>query len=298
MIPSTPEPDPLKPAPAAAEPDAATATRDDLVWHQPGDRWAHRRLEPRGLAIIWSAFLFFLTITIFAGAPLLQSSATEHARFNARLMLQALTIGVVILWPLLRLSQATPIRGFTGGGGRDAGIVGDLLVILAPAQAIIWPQATPLLAGWPRDVVACAACWIAAWALVVGGVLALALRPRSVEDLRAHRPDTRPRWAWMLLVIAASLVGAVVSLIASPKPQTSIDAGARRVFNAAWMWSPFTGVAEIARDRAWTGRAAKVSPGHWRATGLVVLAALPIWAFALIRAGPRHPGRVARASLG
>ncbi len=265
--------------------DAAPA-RDDLVWQHPGDRWAHRRLEPRGLAIIWSAFLFFLTITIFAGAPLLQSSATEHARFNARLMLQALTVGVVILWPLLRLSQATPIRGFSGGGGRDAGIFADLLVILAPAQAIIWPQATPLLAGWPRDVVACAACWIGAWALVVGGVLALALRPRSVEDLRAHRPDPRPRWAWMLLVIAVTLAGAMVPLAVKPGPGPA----ARRGFNAAWMASPFTGVAEIARDRSWTGKSAQVSRGHWRATGLVALTSSPLWALALAKAGPCRPG--------
>jgi hypothetical protein len=248
------------------------------------DPWAHRRVEPRGLAILWSTYLFFLTITIFAGGPLILSGSVESSRAKARLMLAAVAIGVAVLWPLLRLSQTRPIRGEPGGGTRDAGTIADWLVLMAPAQAVIWPQGTKLLAGWPLSVVGAVSAWIAAWGLLVGAFIAIALRPSTRTSLAraddASISDEGLRAAWMALLLALGGIGGLAVLV-----EPAMIEGSLALFRPAWMFSPVTGIYELTLDRSWNGSPAVVTASHWWAIAVVALVSIPVWAWAWISAG-------------
>lgn len=257
----------------------------------PKDPWSHRRVEPRGLAILWSTYLFFLTITIFAGTPMLAGASPETSRLKARLMLAAVAIGITVLWPLLRLSQTRPVRGRPGGGMRDAGMLADWVVLMAPAQAVIWPQGTALLAGWPIDVVGCASAWIAAWGLLVGALLAIAMRPAPPHGPSERRDSEWHRATWMLGFVALTTLG-LVGVALDPALAVSSDDSPRR-FLASWMFSPVTGVFEITRDRAWTGVPAAIVAGHWWSAAAVAALSIPVWIWAWIDAGPQ-PSRPSR----
>src|SRR4051812_12259845 len=99
----------------------------------------------------------------------------EVYRPIARVMLALLGLGIAVLWPMARLSQDFPDHP-VGWSGRDTAIV------LTPAQAVIWPQWW--LAGWPLTVVAAVSVFVAAWTILVGGLLALAI---SGSGARAGR---------------------------------------------------------------------------------------------------------------
>lgn len=257
--------DAVAPAPDDAPPpdyaDTAEPARPDLdLFGNPppkGRDWSHRRGEPRIFAFCWTLYLLLATVAAFwaVGAP--GGHDPLAMRPAARSLLAAITVGAALLWPMTRLSQTAPSER----PGRVAKAVGqDVLVLLVPAQAVIWPQIA--MAAWPVPVVAALAASIAAWTLLVGAVLALGL---SIP--RVHRA-----W-WMLLVVAIAGAGPLVAL----GPLGGLAHG-NDAFDWWWMTSPLTSGFEIARDRAWTGAAAAVQPGHWRAIALVAWIALIGWA--------------------
>ncbi|QKK07797.1 MAG: hypothetical protein HND58_06155 [Planctomycetota bacterium] len=67
-----------------------------------------------------------------------------------------------------------------------------MMVLLIPAQAVIWPQIA--MSAWPVPVVAALAASLAVWTLVIGGVLATGLNMAG--------PGSGRGW-WMLVVVAA-----------------------------------------------------------------------------------------------
>ena len=90
-----------RPDPEAPQPDL------DLFGRAPtGHRdWAHRRREPRGLALLWTVYLMLATVVsllpmVWAG----QLSGSVY-RPAARTMMVLVMFGVVVLWPVWRASQ-------------------------------------------------------------------------------------------------------------------------------------------------------------------------------------------------
>lgn len=248
-------------APLGVEPE-----RDILGKPAPNGSWAHRRGEPRVFAFGWTAILLLATAATLFASGLGWVFSDEAFRANAQRLMLVLVLATTVLWPMLRLSQARPACG----GPRA--VIGDLPVVLIPMQAVIWPQALPP-AAWPASVTAAVALTLAAWACIVGALLAAALGPgragASAREAVAPKDDLRPgaRTLWMAVTIGVATLGMAPALTLAP---TGPDAPPTRPL---WLLSPFTGVYELTRDRSWTGQHTMVTPAHWRAVGMTWAAA-------------------------
>lgn len=235
--------------PEIAAPAAGRGIEKDIFGREPVGHpdWSHRRGEPRVFALIWMLYLMGVTITMFASFMHAQSISQSVTRPAAQRMILATMLGVTLLWPAIRMSQRparAPVRS----------VLRDLFVILVPAQAVIWPHAMGVLAGWPIVLLLALACSFGAWSLVVGGLIAF-------SDATRRRI---PGWVWMGLVLAVGL-GAPLLAIASG------DAGVPRPDSArpGWMLSPATTVLELTRDRSAGGPLRPVFREHWRLIGAV-----------------------------
>lgn len=270
MTPAEPQTDA---APAAAWRPAVVLPPSAVALGKGYDRWAHRRGEPRLFVLLWTSYLFAATILTLASVGGAGYVPPEVYRTAARILLVLLVAGMTVVWPMIRLSQASPERG------GFAPTVQDLLIVLAPAQAVVWPQW--LLAGWSLEVVGALSAMLAAWGLLAGSVLALVLSMRPA--------GAGARVAWMVFFVALTLAGSLPALLERADSLPDASSSGR----AAWMLSPVTAVYEITRDRAWTGRVAEVGPVHWIAAAWTAGASLPIWAVAASWSrGRRSPDRL------
>lgn len=251
----------------------------DLFGHAPRGRrdWSHRRGEPRVFALLWTMFL-----TVIATGTLMRAAVGGRLdvtvyRGALRGMLLVVVTGIVVGWPLLRLSQARP----RGGGVRST--LKDVLILLVPLQAVLWPQA--ILAHWPASVVAGVDGLMAVWALMCGGVVAIALGGRSEDpeglpDAEVSRPDPgRGRTGAMAIVVGLGAIGGASAFVLDTALRDEAADG-----GAWWMMlSPHTGIAELTRDWSAWGEAARTSSGlFWMLTGQLV-AGLMLWGVALGR---------------
>lgn len=224
------------------------------------DKWAHRRVEPRGLALLWTTYLLAVTLVCFGPPAALGGLDQLAGRYASRELLVLAAIGITVLWPLIRLSQVIPAEG-----GLHATLK-DLFVIAVPAQAVVWPLT--LLAMWPLSVAAAMGFVLLAWTFLIGGLLAAALgNPSSTPAAHTFR-----RLVWMGFFLAVPAVGPVV--VASLPVVTSEHA------DTPAMLSPVTAVLEVGRERFWSGRAAAVLPEHWVAIGVTFLVGVGVWLFA------------------
>lgn len=147
------------------------------------DRWAHRRAEPRTLAFLWAMYiltagLLTIGVLLFRGPwALLDKDVYQYA---ARTMLLCVALGLGVLWPMVRLSQSVPLRERASGA-----ILKDMLVLLPPAQAVVWAQAAAR-AGWAIDLIAAMALSLMVQPMLVGAALAVILRQRTpLSELQA-----------------------------------------------------------------------------------------------------------------
>lgn len=226
---------------------AARATRvdRDVFGRPPRGRpdWSHRRGEPRVFALLWMCYLMGATATMFAALSDAFFVSPAVTRPAGRGMLVAAAAGVAFLWPAMRLSQRPAERPV-------AFVLRDLFVLLLPAQAMVWPHALKELGDWPLPVLGALSACLAAWALLVGGLIALADSGRFAG---------RWRGLWMagvvLVCTAAPAWGAAFGVV-GPRP-----AGAAR---AGWMLSPFTAVLELTRPASGPGGVTPITGTHCR----------------------------------
>jgi hypothetical protein len=235
------------------------------------DRWAHRRGEPRVFVLLWTTFLFTATLLTLTGVGLGGYVTADVYRPAARMLMLTVAAGIALLWPMIRLSQDTPAHA------PAAATAQDVFIVLLPTQAVIWPQYW--LAGWPIPVLLAISALLTAWALVVGGVLALALGRLAGAGHAARA------W-WMVGLLVLTTWGALGAFL-DRGDQPGMPSNRGRV---AWMLSPLTGVAELTRDRSWTGRPAAVYREHVLAILWTAGIAAPLWVAAASRRG-RSPVR-------
>jgi hypothetical protein len=276
-FPSQPSPagasfEPLDPSAAdpSAAPEPPPPPRTRRVKPDP---WAHRRGEPRIFAFVWTVYLFLATAATMLSTVAKGFPGPEVMRPAARVLLLTVALGVAIVWPLIRLSQArdrSPVSA----------TVQDLFVVLIPVQAVVWPQTLWWLAHWPASVVAGEAALLGAWSLVVGGMLALALAG-------PERAGTSLRWGWMALLVALVGLGALPALAGAGPAPGGGDVLVREM-RPAWMLSPFTAVLELSRDRSWSGLPPRPVEGHWLMILATTLAAAPLWLAASLRSQATH----------
>src|SRR5688572_24541171 len=129
---------------------------------------AHRPpplLLPRGLIFLSSLWLIgSWIIAIGIRAPVQPSSASYTP--SVRLMLFCVTTGLMIGWPLLRLSQPRPPYPV-----RQTLL--DLMVLLGLVQVVVWPLR--LVTNWTPLRTAAIDATLAGWVMIAGAVVAAAI---------------------------------------------------------------------------------------------------------------------------
>ncbi len=130
----------------------------------PDDPWAHRKGEPRPLALMWAVYISVSAgLTIFAVSFLTVPSHDQFA-YACRALFVMLAIGACVLWPMVRLSQQFPRRPIRS-------VLVDLLIVIIPVQAVLWPM--PMLTRWSWEINGAIASNLVAWSTLAAALLAL-----------------------------------------------------------------------------------------------------------------------------
>ena len=248
------------------------------------DKWAHRRVEPRGLALLWTMYLLGVTLVCFWTPALSAGLDVLSGRYSSRLVLVAVAFGYAVLWPMLRLCQVFPSEGGLRSVGKD------LIVMVIPTQAVIWPLA--FLALWPLSVAACVAASAMGWTFLVGAILAIFLgragreREISRENSRELSPVRRLVGILVIIAVAARPAGMYVPPIAVGDVPTS---------DVVDLWAMLSAVsAPLSMTVPPFGRPEWLLPGHWAAVGVTWGLAGGMWlvAAALVGGAGRTSGPV------
>jgi hypothetical protein len=201
---------------------------------------------PRGLILLASVWLVASwLLAIGLRAPIEASSASYTP--GVRLMLICLGVGLVIGWPLLRVSQPSmpfPIRQ----------VLLDLIVLLALVQVVIWPLR--LVTPWSPARTAALDATLAAWALLAGAFVAAA----------TGSPRTGPRNLAMLGCAGMCIIGPVLALACAGTP--TLDSLGQRLAGTG----PLLEIHTLS-----SGGGSPPTGGQWAWIGLVGLAATACW---------------------
>ncbi|MHC4082214.1 MAG: hypothetical protein ACYS15_15005 [Planctomycetota bacterium] len=203
---------------------------------------------PRGLILLASGWLVASwLLAIGLRAPIEASSASYTP--GVRLMLICLAVGLVIGWPLLRVTQASmpyPVRQ----------VLLDLVVLLALVQVVIWPLR--LVTPWSPARTAALDATLTVWAVLAGALVASA----------AGSPRAGPRNLAMLGCVGMCLIGPVLALACVGIPRleglslrlgrigpllevhTLSQGGGAPPTGEQWAWIGLVGLAAIA---CWVG---------------------------------------------
>ena len=232
------------------------------------DRWAHRRGEPRGWALLWSSYLLgACIIALFTPASRL-SFDPQQIRASCTLLLALILLGVAVFWPLVRFSQI-PARV----PSRAAAV--DLLIVLAPAATILAPM--HFLTRWSTDTVVALSVSLGAWAFLFGGMVALGARTRS---------STWRALAMLICLALAGLAPLLGLLIAQNAAPEQVDAVRRASLLASPVAAPF------AITHFPTPRAPNPDALAWRLAFAPLAPASLVWLAAILLDLARpHPGR-------
>ncbi|MEO1582972.1 MAG: hypothetical protein AAFR96_00170 [Planctomycetota bacterium] len=244
------------------------------------DPYAHRRGEPRGFTVLWLAFLLAASGLVYGsiGSPMLASA--EGYRFASKVLLTTVAVGMITIWPALRLSQASPLAGGASAAARD------LAVVLIPMQALIWPQA--LITGWSLPSIAVIAVLLGGWAAIVGAIVGAATGPRLVSTrstaaLQASPLPIAPVWrsVAMFAVLALAVAGPAFRVF-SGTGMTGPGDG-----TILMLCSPLSAPWSVLADQAWTGRHAVARAEHWQVAGLTAGIGISAWVVLLALRRPR-----------
>jgi hypothetical protein len=267
---------------------------EPLLAREGPDPWAHRRAEPRPLALLWSMYLLAACLMTLGAAVRGGIVGPDICRPATRLLLAIVGIGLAVVWPMIRLSQTRPGASPVAGAARDA------LVLVAPVQLLIWPHLFPWLCGWPLPVVAALAAWSIAWATLVGGLLALAL-VRIASDPSRHGPSHLSRGVWMGLFLVVALAGPplsrlVITLAGATVIPGPVLPGSTPAGDVTWLASPVFAVFELARERPEHVGGAHVPLSNWLVLAAVGALGLVAWVGS-VRAWERRQRRLALATV-
>jgi len=260
---------PFVPRSAETVASASSTDRDEAIFvPKHTDKWAHRRGEPRVFAFFWTLYLLGATLMGFSALGLVGGITAEVYRPVARGIIATVAIGATLLWPMTRLSQASPTRG----GARA--VRADMIVVLIPLQAVVWPQAI-LPAGWTPLSIGALAALCASWTVLVGGILAIALGgPRL--DHPATRPAPPGSWFLMILLVVLVLAAPCMSMLMWRD-------GHLPDIRTEWLLSPVSGVFELTRNRVHTSLGPAMTALHWAIIAAPAAMGGVAWSIAAIR---------------
>jgi hypothetical protein len=222
------------------------------------DRWAHRRGEPRVWALIWSCYLLSACVVALFTPASRWSFDLQQIRYSCVLLLALIQLGVVLVWPLLRLSQIPPRIA-----SRAAAV--DLLIVLAPSAAILGPMG--FLTKWSGATVAVLCASLMAWSVLYAGIIALAGRVRS----------STARASWMLACLALAAAGPLVGLLSASRAGGPLSS---EVWRGSLLASPISAPFAIARFPS--PRVPTPDALAWELTLLPLFLASAVWLLAVV----------------
>jgi hypothetical protein len=190
-------------------------------------------------------------MTIFATGTLGPRDPAMLA-IAARAMLVISAFGLGVLWPMVRLSQTSPEHPI-------GACFADVVAINAPLQALIWPLG--LLTNWSPWVLGALALTMVSWSMLVGSLLAVALRGEACAWSRL---------AWMALFVALTL-GTAGLLALLETMGAPIDP-------ALWLASPLTAPSALTAHES--GLPVVIEPVEWAGAAGPGAVSAPVWALA------------------
>ncbi|HVZ94222.1 MAG TPA: hypothetical protein VG797_06905 [Phycisphaerales bacterium] len=241
----------------------------------PTDPWAARKGEPRVFALLWCCYLFAAaTVTLFAVRSV-GPARSEQFQYGARGLLVLVAIGTVALWPLARLSQASPDRTIRA-------TIADALILLASVNAIVWPM--PVLTRWPWEIAIGLLVMVSAWTLAAGGWVAWGTMPRTTSAARLLA----------MLICLLFLVTAPVSRLFVP------GAGSHQAWEPLTPWGMFSPVtAALALTESPPNLTPVMDRSKWLLVIAPLLLGLPAWFAACRPSGqPDNPPKKGPDSSG
>ncbi len=122
-------------------------------------------LLPRGLILLACVWLIGSWLLSIGVKPPIEPSSASYTP-GVRLMLVCIGIGLMIGWPLLRLSQSATARPILQ-------TVLDLIVLLSLIQVVIWPLR--LVTPWTLARTAALDATLVGWTVLGGAVVASAV---------------------------------------------------------------------------------------------------------------------------
>jgi len=224
--------------------------------------WAHRRGEPRLLILLWATYLLAASGATIMRLPQIGLTEPRFVQSATRLLVLLIAVGLVALWPAVRLSQASPRRPV-------AATLIDLAALTAPLAAVLWP--VTWLGRWDVEVTLALVATIAAWGLLVGPLVALGIR-------RAPSP-ARSGWT-------AAVVGLLLAA-----PALAVALGPLGVPSGPLLYaSPLTAVYALTTEPA--GRLPVMAAAEWWAAIAPAGVGLALWCVAAALPGaPAAPER-------
>ena len=172
------------------------------------DPWAHRKGEPRVFALLWAVYLLTAAVLTVFSVRALGYPRTSQFTFGGLSMLTLAMIGIMLLWPALRLSQQRAALPTWAA-------IFDLAVVLLPVPAIVWPLS--VLTSWSWPITLGLALAITGWGLVAAGVIALAMQ----TAMGAATGATRMLAMIVLLVLSVGPPAFRVLALDAGRPVTS-----------------------------------------------------------------------------
>jgi hypothetical protein len=217
---------------------------------------------PRGLIFLSSVWLIgSWLLAIGLRAPVQPSSASYTPA--VREMLLCVTIGLMLGWPLLRLSQTCPPYPI-----RQTML--DLVVLLGLVQVVVWPLR--LVTNWTPLRTAAINATIAGWLLLAGALVAASV----ATDRRG------PRVLAMTACVAMCLAGPVAAWLGV---MSGVDAMPLVNF------SPLFAIRTLG-----DGGSLHPTESQWQWIAVLGCAAVGAWAALLIVQGRRTPETPVEAS--
>ncbi|MCI0364969.1 MAG: hypothetical protein L0Y44_16130 [Phycisphaerales bacterium] len=188
-------------------------------------------LLPRGLIFLASIWLIGSWIIAIGVRPPVQPSSATYTP-AVRLMLLCVSSGLMIGWPLLRLSQERPAYPV-----RQTAL--DLMVLLGLMQVVVWPLR--LVTSWTPMRTAAIDATLSGWVILAGAVIAGAIgsRDRGPRNLAmaacVGMCFLGPALAWL-----GVLVGVDAMRLMELSPFIAVqhlgDAGGTQPTASAWGW--------------------------------------------------------------
>ncbi len=224
-------------------------------------------LLPRGLILLACVWLIGSWLLSIGVRPPVEPSSASYTP-GVRLMLVYIGIGLMIGWPLLRLSQSAVQRPIVQ-------TVLDLIVLVSLVQVVIWPLR--LVTPWTLARTAALDATLVGWTVLGGAVVASAVGSRraGVRNLA------------ITACLAMCLLGPVVVFIAA-----FVGRPAMQMMNIG----PLTAVYHLAPGQ---GAAAPVTPTQWMVIAMPALAAGLAWtALGMFYGALRKPPTEPRANTG